>query len=109
MERARTEWLRSLGVDQQKLLSVDRKFFVVVKTDAEFLKSARFNDRLIVTAQLEALSRATFTLRQHVYIDNDARDHCIQSSVVAAYLDADTHRPLRVPRDLFEPKPGSSS
>jgi len=107
-ERARTEWLRALGVDQQKMLTEDRRFFVVVKTEAEFIRSARFNDKLIVTAQLERVSRATFSLRQDVFIDNEARDHCLKSSVVAAYLDADTHKPLRVPRDLFESKPGSS-
>ena len=101
LERARTEWLRALGVDQQHLMTVERRVFVVVKSEADFLKSARFNDQLIVTAGLESLSRATFTIRQNIYIDNDARDHCIRSTVVAAYLDADTHRPLRVPKDLF--------
>ncbi len=102
MERARTEWLRALGVDQQHLLTVERKLFVVVKTEAEFLKSARFNDELIVTASLESLTRATFSIRQDIYVNNAQRDHCIRSTVVAAYLDADTHKPLRVPRDLFQ-------
>ena len=102
LERARTEWLRSLGVDQRQLLNVDRRLFVVVRSEADFLKSAGFNDELIVTASLESLSRATFTIKQDIYIDNDTRDHCIRSTVVAAYLDADSHKPLRVPKDLFE-------
>ncbi len=102
LERARTEWLRSLGVDQKHMLDVDRRMFVVVRSEADFLKSASFNDELIVTASLESLARATFTITQDIYIDNDTRDHCIRSRVGVAYLDADSHRPLRVPKDLFE-------
>lgn len=101
LERARTEWLRALGVDQQKLLTEDRRMFVVTRSECDFLKPARFNDQLIVTAGLEALGRATFTIRQNIYIDNAERDQCIRSTVVAAYLDADSHRPLRVPKALF--------
>jgi acyl-CoA thioester hydrolase len=44
MERARTEWLRSLGVEQDVLLYEKRRFFVVVDTQADFLQPARFND-----------------------------------------------------------------
>ena len=48
LERARTEWLRSLGVDQKHMLDVDRRMFVVVRSEADFLKSASFNDELII-------------------------------------------------------------
>ncbi|MEM6513579.1 MAG: YbgC/FadM family acyl-CoA thioesterase [Pseudomonadota bacterium] len=108
LERARTEWLRSLGVDQRQLLNVDRRMFVVVRSEADFLKSASFNDELIVTASLESLTRATFTISQDIYIDNESRDHCIRSSVVVAYLDADSHKPLRVPKDFFTTEERSS-
>ena len=103
LERARTEWLRDLGVDQRELLTVDRRIFVVVKTDADFLASARFNDELIVTARLDKLSRATFSIAQDIYLKDDARTHCVRCNVVAAYLDADTHKPQRVPSGLFDP------
>ena len=101
LERARTEWLRSLGVDQQALLTTDRRIFVVTRTESDFLASARFNDELIVTARLERLSRATFTIAQDIYIKDEARTHCLRCRVVAAYLNADTHKPQRVPSDLF--------
>ncbi|MDJ0760323.1 MAG: YbgC/FadM family acyl-CoA thioesterase [Woeseiaceae bacterium] len=103
LERARTEWLRSLGVDQRELMAVERRIFVVTKTEAEFLASARFNDELIVTARLDGLSRATFTIGQDIYVKDEARTHCVRSTVVAAYLDADNHRPKRVPPDFFSP------
>ena len=62
MERARTEWLRSLGIEQDKLLNEERKYFVVVDTYAEFLKPARFNEMLVATASLIELTRATFRI-----------------------------------------------
>lgn len=104
MERARTEWLRALGVNQMELLENERRIFVVVNTEASFLKSARFNDELIVTAGLKSLTRATFSIEQDIYINNASRDHCVSSIVTAAYLNADTHKPTRVPAELFEPK-----
>ena len=56
MERARTEWLRSLGVDQLQLLNEERRMFVVTATSAEFVVPAKFNDQVVVTANLAGLA-----------------------------------------------------
>ena len=102
MERARTEWLRALGVDQVRLMQEERRIFVVTETQAEFLAPARFNDQIIVTARLAALSRATFDIEQNIHLDNLNGTLLLRSTVRAAYLDADTLRPKRVPASLFE-------
>lgn len=102
MERARTEWLRSLGVEQDKLLNEDRRYFVVVDTYAEFLKPARFNEMLIATASLEKVTRATFWIEQHIYRESLAGDLLCRGRVKAAYVDADTQKPTRVPAAIFE-------
>ncbi len=102
MERARTEWLRALGVDQVRLMAEERRIFVVTGTRAEFLAPARFNDQIIVTARLAGLSRATFDIEQNIYLDNLDGTLLLKGSVRAAYLDADTMRPKRVPATLFE-------
>jgi len=102
MERARTEWLRALGVDQEKMLNVDRKMFVVVSTRAEFVVPAEFNDELIVTASLGELTRATFDIEQNIYKDNPERTLLLRGGVKAAFLDAETMKPQRVPASLFE-------
>lgn len=102
LERARTEWLRALGVNQRDLLENERRMFVVVRSEAEFLTSARFNDELIVTAGLAELTRASFTIEQDIFINDSSQTHCLKSRIVAAYLDADTHRPKRVPAELFQ-------
>ncbi len=102
MERARTEWLRALGVDQEKLLREDRRMFVVTSMRAEFKRPAKFNEQLIVTARLGSLTRVTFDIEQNIYRDDTERTLLLSGGVKAAFLDADTHRPQRVPASLFE-------
>ena len=101
-ERARTEWLRSLGVQQDTLLNEQRLMFVVVSASAEFLAPARFNDTLLVTAALGQLSRASFEIEQQVFRDSLGGQLLFSSTVRAALLDADSLKPQRVPRTLFE-------
>ncbi len=102
MERARTEWLRSLGVDQPKLMYEDRRIFVVTETRAEFVVPARFNDELVISARLAKLTRATFEIEQNIYLNDLDGTLLCKGSVTAAYLNADTMRPVRVPATIFE-------
>lgn len=102
MERARTEWLRALGVNQEHMLIEDRRMFVVTKTELEFIVPARFNDRLVVTARLSGLSRAKFDIEQNIYRESLDGTLCCRGGVSAALLNADTLRPQRVPVSFFE-------
>jgi acyl-CoA thioester hydrolase len=104
MERARTEWLRALGVDQVALMEQERRIFVVTETKAEFIVPARFNDEIVVTARLAGLTRATFDIEQNIYRNSLDGPLLLKGSVRAAYLNADTLRPKRVPASLFEGK-----
>ena len=102
MERARTEWLRALGVDQVALVDEKRRIFVVTETKAEFVVPARFNDEIVVTARLASLTRATFDIEQNIYLGSLDGELLLRGSVRAAYLNADTMRPTRVPASIFE-------
>ncbi len=102
MERARTEWLRALGVDQVAMMEEQRRIFVVTETKAEFIVPARFNDQIIVTARLAGLTRATFDIEQNIYLDSLDGELLLRGGVRAAYLNADTLRPVRVPASIFE-------
>lgn len=102
MERARTEWLRSMGVDQVAMMQHDRRIFVVTETKAQFLQPAKLNDELIVTAKLGQLTRATFEIEQNIYRNSPDGELLVRGGVIAAYLDADTMRPKRVPSSLFK-------
>ena len=102
MERARTEWLRTLGVDQRSLLNDQRRMFVVTETQAAFIAPARFNDEIVVTAGLATLGRATFDIEQNIYLDSLDGALLLRSTVRAADINADSLRPMRVPATLFE-------
>ncbi len=101
MERARTEWLRTLGVDMQRLHEEERRIFVVAEVGAKFHAPARLGDDLIVTARLIDLTRASFDIEQRIYRNNTDGELLISGIIKAAYLDADTMRPQRVPPSLF--------
>jgi len=101
MERTRTEWLRTLGVDMVALAENERRIFVVAEIRAKFHAPARLNDELLVTAGLTQLTRVSFDIEQNIYRDNTDGDLLISGLVKAAYLDAVTMRPKRLPPSLF--------
>lgn len=100
MERARTEWLRALGVEQDRLMREERRVFVVVDTRAEFIKPAKFNDELVVSARLLSKARASFELEQ--LVSRKDGELLVRGVTRAAYLNSDTLKPARLPQDLFK-------
>ncbi len=101
MERARTEWLRSLGYEQDELLKRDNLLFAVRSLSLDYLKPARFNDRLLVSAGISARGRASLSFAQEVRRDcHDAEILCT-GQVRIACLAADTLRPQPLPKPLF--------
>ncbi len=102
MERARTEWLRSLGVEQDVLLYQEKRCFVVVDTQADFLRPARFNDELVVTASLSGLARASFLIEQEIFRGGVGGELICRGTTRAAYLDAESLKPARLPETLFK-------
>ncbi len=101
MERARTEWLRSLGVDQDVLMREHRRFFVVTDAQAEFLAPARFNEQLLVTVSLTDLARASFTMEQAIFRGRLDGELLCRGTTRAAFINADTFKPARLPDSLF--------
>ena len=101
MERARTEWLRSLGIDMAHLQDTDRRIFVVAEVNVKFHAPARLNEDLVVTAGLVERTRVSFDIEQHIYRNSTDGDLLISGIVKAAYLDADTMRPKRLPPSLL--------
>ena len=102
MEHARTEWLRSLGVEQDVLMNDLRRYFVVIDTNAQFLKPAKFNDELIATTRLADHTRATFLIEQNIYRDSLEGELLCKGMTKAAYVNADTQKAVRIPELLFK-------
>ena len=67
MERARTEWLRSLGFEQDKLMQDPGVMFAVRRTEMDYRAPARFNDELSVITRVDKLSGASITFAQQIF------------------------------------------
>jgi len=65
-ERARTEMLRRLGIEQQRLRAETGLSFVVRRCNAEYLLPARLDDDLVVATRLAGLGAATLDLDQDI-------------------------------------------
>jgi acyl-CoA thioester hydrolase len=63
-ERARTEWLRSLGIEQGALRERTGGMFVVSQTSLRYLHPARLDDELCVTAELVKAGRSSLWIEQ---------------------------------------------
>ena len=105
MERARTEWLEALGIDHISLMNESNRILVVSEANAKFLRPASLGDTLVVTARLKQLGRVTFDIEQNIYRSSVDGELLIQGGVTAAFLEADTMKPKRIPRTFFEEHP----
>ena len=93
-ERARTEWLRALGVEQQALRESSGAIFVVADAQVKYLVPAKLDDMLVVTVKVVEIGRASMLLEQQAWrgdallVDGRFRIGCV---------DALTLRPRRMP------------
>jgi acyl-CoA thioester hydrolase len=95
-ERARTEWLRSLGVNQSRLRETEGGMFIVSQTAVRYLSPSRLDDELLVTARLEAARSASLIITQQARrADTDAL--LCEGTIRIGWVDAVTLRPARIP------------
>jgi acyl-CoA thioester hydrolase len=98
MERCRTDWLRALGIDQNRLRAERQLQFAVVSVTVDFLLPAILNDEVLVTAELERLGGATIVFKQTI-MRGDVQ--LIDANARVACLDSGTLKPRPIPKDLF--------
>ncbi len=98
-ERARTEWLRAVGVHQKQMADEFRALFVVKATAVEYHASARLDDELLVTVQIEKTGRASVVFLQEVW----SGDRLLTSAkVTACCVDIDQWRPMAIPSPVLK-------
>jgi acyl-CoA thioester hydrolase len=103
-ERARTEWLRTLGFSQQQMLQDDGVMFVVADTSLRYLRAARLDDLLEVTVVVAEAGRASMRLLQQAWRGSELlAEGAIRIGCVAAGDAASTgFRPCRIPTAILE-------
>lgn len=99
MERARTEWLRSLGFEQDRMIEEEGLIFAVRSVELNYHRPARFNDLLDVTARVIRYGRASIDFEQQVRRGDEL---LCEGSVRLATLDVETFRPKPANRQLIE-------
>lgn len=101
-ERARTEWLRSLGIGQQRLRETSGAIFVVSQVQLRYVAPARLDDELQVSVTLRSAGRASMVLHQQAL---RAGDLLCEGEIRIGCVDAATFRPQRIPAAVLERLP----
>jgi acyl-CoA thioester hydrolase len=97
-ERARTEWLRSLGFEQERLRAEAGIAFVVAETAVRYRLPARLDDRLDITVRVAHLGQASLGVEQQAW---RAGDLLAEGTIRVGCVELGTFRPRRVPEDIL--------
>ena len=97
-ERARTEWLRTLGFGQQALREDTGALFVVTDARVRYLAPARLDDLLQVTVQLRTGGKASMTLVQQAWRGDTL---LAEGEIRVGCVDEGTFRPRRIPIEFM--------
>ena len=110
-ERTRTEWLRSVGIEQHQLLQRTGCMFVVAETSLRYLRPARLDDELIVTASLIETGRASLIIGQQALLNPEqTADRASSTSpqllcegtIRIGWVHFATLAPARIPQHLLD-------
>ncbi|WP_424191964.1 tol-pal system-associated acyl-CoA thioesterase [Ampullimonas aquatilis] len=99
-ERARTEWLRSLGFGQHDLSQQTNTIFMVVNTSVDYLKPGRLDDLLHVTVDIEKVGRASMNFNQGCYrlaSNGTELEKLSHGSITVCCVDLDKLKPTAIP------------
>jgi len=96
MERARTERLRALGFEQDRLRQDQGVLFTVHSVQVDFMRPARFNDALEVSADISEQRRASLMFAQQVRRSGEREVLC-QGHIRIACVDAVSFKPVPIP------------
>ena len=105
MERARSDWLRALGFEQDVLRDGHGVVFMVRRVEVDYLSPARFNDALEVSLSLKRIGGASLVVEQTVTRDVTS---LIAARVTLACVDAALFKPVKIPAFILsalEPAP----
>lgn len=100
MERARTEWLRARGFEQDLLRAREDRLFVLRRAQLQFVHPARFNDELSVLVVILGIGRASIDFQQTVLRPADGVV-CCRGDLNIACVSASQLRPARIPDALL--------
>ncbi|MBI3562500.1 MAG: tol-pal system-associated acyl-CoA thioesterase [Gammaproteobacteria bacterium] len=108
MERARSEWLRDLGFEQDQLMKQQSLLFAVRSVQVDYLRPARLNDALTVTVSVADYGRVSIRLNQTIHKAADPQLLC-SGQIKIVSLGAGTFKPTAIPTELMQKLQDGSS
>ena len=99
MERARSEWLRALGFEQDALRDGAGVIFVVRRVEVDYLSPARFNDEIDVDVSVHEVGRASLSLKQTL---TRGSTRLVSAQVRLACVDASHFKPVKIPPSILQ-------
>ena len=100
IERARSDWVRTLGVDQNAMREGDGVVFVVRRVEADYLNPAKFDDALLVRTVVKAVTGVRLIMGQEVL---RGADLLFRAEVTVVCIGADgapARRPANIRRRI---------
>jgi acyl-CoA thioester hydrolase len=101
-ERARTEWLRAMGVEQDEIRNSAGILFVVRSAEVEYLRPALFNDEVVVSSSLCEVRRASLKFKQEIRRMDMQGELLSTAQFRVASITATALRPAAIPDYLME-------
>lgn len=104
IERARTEYLRALGFEQDILINNLDILFAVKKLSIEYKLPARFNDCVEVQSKIKKYGKASLTFEQNIVrvVEDGETEEICQAEVLVACLKASNFKPGPIPKEILE-------
>jgi acyl-CoA thioester hydrolase len=100
IERARSDWVRSLGVDQNAMREKDGVVFVVRRVEADYLKPSKFDDELLVRTVVKAVTGVRLIMVQEVIRGDDLLFHAEVTVVCVGEGGAPARLPANIRRQI---------
>lgn len=104
-ERARTEWLRSLGFEQDEMGKQDGILFAVRSATVDYHQPALFNDLLEVQATISEKRRASLVFNQSIERQDETGNILCSGTIKIACLDVNNFRPVPIPDHIYREIP----
>lgn len=105
-ERARTRWVRSLGLDQQRMLEDYHLAFTVADLKIRFVRPVQLEQELEATLAVTLRRGAQMRFHQCLQAPGDSTKLFAEADVRVACFDTRSHRPVALPTELMHPRSG---
>ena len=99
MERARYEWLRSMGFDVHELINIHKLQFMVRSIEIEYFRPAILDDLLHINVNVIGMGRSRISIAQEIRRD---QTRLVNATVHVVCVSTESLRPIRIPPHLRE-------